>query len=283
MKADLHLHTTASDGRYSPEAVVRLAISVGFGIIAITDHDSIDGIEPALYEAKKHPDFTVIPGVEMSTDVPAGEVHILGYFIDYTNEGLKSRLKQLRDSRITRALSMIEKLKALGINVSWGRVKELAGEGSIGRPHIAQAMLERGYIRTFEEAFIKYIGRDGPAYAEREKFTPEEAVSFIKKMEGLAVLAHPDTIEDLDTMLNKLICAGTVGIEVYYDGYNATTTDKLLKLAYKHDLIPLGGSDYHGFGTESETPIGAVSVPVEHVQRLISLHNKLAISYHTQH
>ncbi|MCH8864708.1 MAG: rod shape-determining protein [Chloroflexi bacterium] len=177
-RVDLHLHTTASDGKYRPAEVVRRAAGLGLSVIAIADHDSVDGIAPALAAAKSFPGLTVIPCLEVSTDVPRGEVHILGYFIDYTSAELNAALAHFRDSREGRAKGMIDKLSGMGINIEWRRVKEIAGEGSVGRPHIAQAMLEKGYITSFKEAFDKYIAREGPAYVEREKMMPAEAVKL---------------------------------------------------------------------------------------------------------
>jgi len=181
-KIDLHIHSTVSDGRLSPAEVVHKSVELGLTIIAITDHDSVDGIVPALAAAKAFPQLKVIPNVEISTDVPQGEVHVLGYFIDYTDYELKATLERMRDSRKRRAQGMIAKLGNLGLYIDWQRVQEIAGSGSIGRPHIAQAMLEKGYIASIKEAFTKYISRDGPAYVEREKMTPAEAVELIFRL-----------------------------------------------------------------------------------------------------
>jgi len=163
------LHSTASDGRLTPEEVVRLAARLGLSAISITDHDSVDGVAPALQEARSHPPLLVIPGVECSTDVPHGDVHVLGYFIDYTNPELVIKLATFRNSRKVRAQKMIARLDTMGVHIEWKRVQEIAGAGSVGRPHIAQALHEKGYVSTVREAFNRYIGREGPAYVEREK------------------------------------------------------------------------------------------------------------------
>ena len=160
MKADLHLHTTASDGNLSPQELVRLAVDLDMDVIAITDHDCVDGIAPALDEAQRFPKLRVIPGVEVSTDVPHGEIHVLGYFITHLDSDLAATLERFRNSRQLRAQKMVEKLARLGVEVDWRRVKEVAGSGSIGRPHIAQVMLEQGYVSSSKDAFAKYIGRD---------------------------------------------------------------------------------------------------------------------------
>ncbi len=270
-RVDLHLHTTASDGKYRPAEVVRRAAGLGLSVIAIADHDSVDGIAPALAAAKSFPGLTVIPCLEVSTDVPRGEVHILGYFIDYTSAELNAALAHFRDSREGRAKGMIDKLAGMGINIEWRRVKEIAGEGSVGRPHIAQAMLEKGYITSFKEAFDKYIAREGPAYVEREKMMPAEAVKLIVRNNGLAVMAHPFTVADVEAMIVELKPAGLVGIEAYYKNYSAEGKSHLLGLAGKYDLIITGGTDYHGLDDTDEVMMGGADVPFEAVESLLAL------------
>ena len=203
--------------------------------------------------------------------MPAGEAHILGYFIDYTSDGLRSALERFRSSRLGRAQGMIAKLQALGIHIDWPRVQEIAGDGSIGRPHIAQAMLEKGYITSIKEAFTRYIGRDGPAYVEREKMTPVEAVSLILRSHGLPVLAHPFTVVDPEAMVIELKAAGMVGIEAHYNSYTTDETMSLLNLAERYQLIATGGSDYHGLDESNETMLGSVEVPMASAERLIAL------------
>ncbi len=274
MKFDLHLHSTASDGRLSPEDVVRTAAKLGLAVISITDHDSVDGIAPALKVAENHPPLRVIPGVECSTDVPRGEVHVLGYFIDYTNPELVIKLAAFRNSRKVRAQKMIDKLASMDVHIEWNRVQDIAGSGSVGRPHIAQAMLEKGYIPSLKEAFNRYIGREAPAYVEREKMTPEEVVELITRVGGLAVLAHPAEIDDLEHVIPRLQRVGLVGIEVYYNNYPLRTTQYLASLAHKHALVATGGSDYHGMDNATETPIGGVAIPPEGVERLFALNER---------
>ena len=270
-KVDLHIHSTASDGRLAPEDVVRKSAEGGLTVIAIADHDTVDGITPALVAAKAFPWLRVIPCVEISTDVPSGEVHMLGYFLDYTSQELQATLDRLRNSRRERGQGMVTKLGNLGIHIEWQRVQEIAGSGSIGRPHIAQAMLEKGYIASLKEAFTKYISRGGPAYVEREKMTPVEAVKLILQAKGLPVLAHPFTINDLETLVVELKAAGLVGIEAYYNGYTADEISRLVNLADKYGLIASGGRDYHGLDASSETVIGGVDVPIKSAEQLIAL------------
>jgi len=276
-KVDLHVHSTASDGRLSPEEVVRKAAELGLTVIALADHDSVDGIIPALKAAKGFPQLKLIPAVEVSTDVPSGEVHILGYFIDYTSSELAEALARFRDSRERRAQGMVAKLAQLGIQIEWQRVKELAGDGSIARPHIAQAMLEKGYISSIREAFDKYIARDGPAYVEREKLTPAQAVELIVQAEGLAVMAHPLTAPDPEAMIAELKKVGLVGLEAYYDGYTAEEISALVQLAERHGLITTGGSDYHGLDESDETMMGGVEVPMAAAEKLMALAGERAL------
>lgn len=270
MRADLHLHTTASDGKLEPHEIVSLAIKVGLDVISITDHDSIDGVIPALETARTFNSLRIIPGVEISTDVPNGEIHILGYFIDYTNDDLIQALREFREAREGRALKMIAKLRNLGKEIKWGRVRELARGGSIGRPHIAQALLEAGHIKTLSEAFEKYIGRQGPAYVERKKLLPQEAVRLIAAARGLPVLAHPTFTGDLnlDEVIIELKNAGLVGIEVYYDKYTAVEISRLEKVAERYRLISTGGSDYHAFNDGLETMIGEALTPSYSIEQL---------------
>jgi len=274
---DLHIHSTASDGKLSPEDLVGKAADLGLKVIALTDHDSVDGIPPALDAVKAFPRLTFIPGVEISTDLADGEAHVLGYFIDYTSRELASALERFRNSRQGRARGMVTKLGAMGIDIDWQRVQEIAGSGSIGRPHIARAMLEKGYIATFEEAFDKYIGHGGLAYVEREKMMPEEAVELILRSRGLPVLAHPFTVNNPEDMIKKLKAVGLVGVEVYYKDNTAAETGAMLALAERYGLIATGGTDYHGIGDSSEVMLGGVEVPLKAAERLIAMAGEQAL------
>jgi len=270
MKADLHVHTTASDGRFSPAELVAKAAGQGMEVMAITDHDSVEGVAPALEAVRAFPSLKVIPGVEIGTDVPDGEVHVLGYFINYLDDALVDKLADLRDSRRTRAKKMIAKLGHLGVHIEWERVEEIAGSGSVGRPHVAQAIMEKGYVQSLKEAFARYIGRDGPAYAEREKMTPQQVVELVVRVGGLPVLAHPADIEDLEEVIPRLQRAGLAGMEVYYNAYASVTIQHLASLARKHHLIATGGSDFHGLEHLTETPMGGVDIPPECIERLLA-------------
>jgi len=271
---DLHIHTTASDGKYSPDVIVAKAAETGLKYISITDHDTIDGITPAIKAAKSYPGLTLIPGVEISTDLADCEAHILGYFIDYASPDFQKELEKFRDSRLGRGQRMVAKLNELGIKIDWSRVQAIAGDGAIGRPHVAQAMLEKGYVKTFEEAFDKYIGHGGPAYVEREKMTPQEAVALILSAGGIPVLAHPFTVKDSEAMAAALKEAGLIGIEAYYKDNTPEQTAATLELAEKYSLIATGGTDYHGIDESKEVMIGGVEVPLEAAERLIAMAGK---------
>ncbi|MDD5190642.1 MAG: PHP domain-containing protein [Dehalococcoidales bacterium] len=270
-KIDLHIHTNASDGKYSPAEIVRKAAGLGLEAIAISDHDTVNGIKPALEAAQEFPKLNLIPAVELSTDVPSGEIHVLGYYIDYTNEEFEANLSNMRSSRLDRAHKIIAKLAELGMKIDYDRVQQIAGTGTLGRPHIAQALMEKGYIQDFKEAFSKYIGHGGPAYVERDKLTPVEAVQLIGHTGGLPVLAHPLTAGNVENIILELKPAGLVGMEVYYAAYAFEEVSPLLGLAYKHGLIATGGTDYHGIDSNSEMMMGGVDVPPRAVEQLTRL------------
>ena len=271
LRVDLHLHSTASDGRFSPADLIRKAAAEGLAFIALTDHDTVDGIAAALDAVQAFPMLRLIPGIEISTDIPEGEVHVLGYFIDHTNRNFQAALEKMRDSRWERARRMVTKLEKMSCPVDWERVREIAGGGTIGRPHIAQAMMERGYIEFFQEAFERYIGRDGPAYVEREKVTPSGAVELIVQAGGLPVLAHPLTIPEPEQLATKLQAVGLIGIETYYASYAAEDVQRLITIADRHNLVTTGGTDFHGINANAETLIGGVEIPEESVERLLAL------------
>jgi predicted metal-dependent phosphoesterase TrpH len=268
-QVDLHLHSSASDGCLSPAELVAEAARRGLEVIALTDHDTVDGIAPALAAAEDFPGLMVIPGVELSTEVDAGEVHVLGYFIDYDDVALNRRLIRMRNSRADRAQAMISRLEALGVDISWEHVQKIADGGSVGRPHLAQAMLEQGYVPSIREAFNGYLARGRPAYVGRQKLTPEAAVELIRQSDGLAVLAHPFTVADPEPLVIKLKAAGLAGLEAYYKDYDADTQRQLLEIADRHGLLVTGGSDYHGLEEDSDAELGGVEVPFSVVDRLL--------------
>ena len=265
---DLHTHSTASDGVYSPTELLHRVQEVGLRVVALTDHDTTDGIEEAASTAQAL-DIEFIPGIELNSDVSGGEVHILGYYLEYQRPAFQAILKVLRDARVRRGERMVERLNEEGVSITWERVREIA-QGSVGRPHIAQALMEAGYVKSINEAFEKYIGNGKPAYVPRYKLTPEDAVRLIVSANGLPVIAHPITLPGLDmlhTWLPGLKAAGLVGLETYYGPYTQQDEQALLALAHEYKLIPTGGTDFHGPGIHP-TPLGGRYVPYEAVEQL---------------
>jgi predicted metal-dependent phosphoesterase TrpH len=273
---DLHLHTTVSDGRLTPTELVQLAASKGLEIISVSDHDTTDGLAEAYQAVRAFPDLRIIPGIELSTDIPGDEIHLLGYFIQYENEDFQGILRRFREGRLERGRLMVEKLADLGIHIDWERVQEIAGDGSVGRPHIALAMVEKGYFKEPKDAFAQYLGRNGLAYVERKKMTPEEGVQMLAGVGGVAVLAHPAQLADLDNKVAQLKAAGLMGMEVHYAMYPPETIKHLSEVAERHGLIPCGGSDYHGLGNTGEPLPGTLGPPLETVERLEEAARKLA-------
>ena len=273
---DLHLHTLASDGRLSPTELVNLAASQGLKVVAVSDHDTTEGLAEAYRAAEQFPDLQIIPAIELSTDIPGDEIHMLGYFLQYEDDEFQVILRRFRAGRLERGRLMVEKLATLGLPVEWERVQEIAGDGSVGRPHIALAMVEKGYFKEPKEAFYDYLGRNGQAYVERKKMTPAEGAEMLARVGGSAVLAHPANLVDLDAKVAELKEAGLVGMEVHYAQYSPDTVDYLLSIARNHDLIPCGGSDYHGLGNSGEPLPGTLGPPMESVERLAEVSRRLA-------
>ena len=268
---DLHMHTTVSDGTLSPADLVRVLAATTLRIVAITDHDSLDGITEAKRELANHPNLTLIPGIELSSDDGDSEVHVLGYHLDETDPELHEVLAALHRNREGRGEIMVERLREMGFDITWERVVEISGGGVIARPHIARALLEKGYISEQREAFDKYIGRGMPAYIEREKMTPEEAVALIRRFGGVPVLAHPTYTVDPPALVAKLAALGLAGMEVYYKDYDADTVAELKALADRHNLLALGGSDFHNSGESDEVHPGLVGPPEENGHRLLEM------------
>ncbi len=281
---DLHLHSTASDGALRPADLMRLCLRLGLRYAALTDHDTVGGVDEAVAAAEGTA-LTVIPGVEISTDVARMEVHILGFYVNWQDAGFREKLDRLQRSRLDRGQRMVQRLEEIGRPVEWARVEQLAAGGSVGRPHIAQAMVERGYVADVPEAFQHYIGRNGPAYVDRYKLTPAEAIQTVLEAGGLPVLAHPIILEergkslgepsDLEERLPPLIAAGLVGIEARYPMYPAFMSEQLLQLAGRLGLLTTGGTDFHGWGGLTAPP-GDVWVPVSVVEAMQARHRRRA-------
>ncbi len=272
--ADFHTHSTVSDGRLTPSELVGLAYRNGVRIMSLTDHDIVDGLPEAFNAAARYADFTLVPGIEMSTDVEGGEVHILGHFIDWQDNAFRRRLSELQESRLGRARKMTERLRELGRPVEWERVESFAGEGAVGRPHIALALVEAGHVATVNEAFDRFLSRTGPAYVGREKLTPQQVIEIISGVGGFATLAHPREFgapEGFLPLLEELARDGLTGMEVYYQDYAPEDVESLRRIADSLGLIPLGGSDYHGLGGPRQREPGDIPLIMEPVERLLDL------------
>jgi predicted metal-dependent phosphoesterase TrpH len=266
-RIDLHTHSTASDGKLRPSEVVHLAASLGVGTLALTDHDTTDGVIEA-QQAGREMGVEVIAGVEINSEGEHGDAHILGYFIDPSEPRLQEQLEAVRDARVGRARGMLKKLAAMGLPLEWERIMAMAGDAaSIARPHIARAMIEAGYVATTQEAFDLYISNSGPAYVNRLRMTMCEAVGFIHGAGGVAVMAHPAESK-LVHLVARLVEAGLDGIEVYYPKHTPEQQSELLALARRYDLVTTGGSDFHALDDRSHGQIGGVEVPPGTVEKL---------------
>lgn len=264
MKIDLHIHTTYSDGLLTPAQVIREAFRLNLKAIAITDHDTIDGISPALNEAEKYHGLEVIPGVELSTDLDGEEVHILGYYLNYNDLNLRTTLVSFQQERKARLEKIITKLNSIGVDISIKDVFVKSHGASLGRPHVALAMIEKGYAGSVQEAFEKYLNKGKPAYVPREKLTPLNAINIIKQSNGIPVLAHPGLLGD-QSIINKILEYGIMGIEVIHSDHSPAQTAHYKKLALDNNLLLTGGSDSHG-----ETPLllGSLDVPLKYASKL---------------
>ncbi len=274
-KGDFHTHSTASDGRLTPTELVDLVASQGVQYHALTDHDSTQGIAEARAAAAKHANYHLIPGVEFGTDIEGAEIHMLGLFLSPDDTELQATLKELRDGRLDRGEGIVKKLREQGKMIEWSRVQEIAGDASVGRPHIAEALVEAGYVKKVADAFDTLLGRNGTAYVERLKMTPADAVQFVVARGGLACWAHPADMgmknDLIEPTLAELKEAGMQAMEVFYKDYSPTTVEMLRKLTEKYELLPLGGSDYHGiFGNDERLP-GDIPLPDSSVERLLEL------------
>ena len=264
---DLHVHSAASDGSLSPRELVAEAKAQGLRAIALTDHDTIEGLVEAL-AAGVEMGLEVIPGVEISADHDPGSMHILGYFIDHRHPRLDEQLRKLKQARAERNPQIIAKLQQLGLAITMAEVQKVSGGGQVGRPHIAQVLVQKGYVANFQEAFEKYIGNHGPAYVNKFRFAPQDAIAMITAAGGVASLAHPFTLEysslgHLKMILQQLREWGLTAIEVYYPEHPPERQAQYKKLAQELGLLTTGGSDYHGV-IKPEVKIGLVG-PNQHV------------------
>jgi predicted metal-dependent phosphoesterase TrpH len=258
---DLHTHTTASDGELAPRELVRAAARRGVRVLAITDHDSTDGLPEAVDETARHPPLTIVPGLEINCDVPGAEVHILGYYVDHEAAWFQDFLREQRAERVARVHRIAARLAELGMPIDPAEVLALVKEGSAGRPHVAQVMVQRGYVRSVREAFDRWLHAGGPAGVPRRRLTPVEAVAVIRRAGGVPVFAHPG-LADRDELVPELVAAGLMGIETYYAEHSAAQTAHYRDLCRRHGLVATGGSDYHGERSGRTTPLGHPPVPM---------------------
>jgi hypothetical protein len=267
MKADLHVHSSASDGTVTPGEVVELAAGSGVTHLALADHDTVEGI-PEAAEAARHAGIVLIPAVELSsTTVDRRDVHILGYFIDAGHPILKDRLAELRVARRSRAVAILESLVNAGIQLDLSEVLDHAGEGSVGRAHVARALVDAGYASSVPEAFKRLLGRGGPHYVPKVVQSPTEAMALIHAAGGLAFLAHPGVCDMGDTLVS-LVSEGLDGVEVYHSDHTAEQCAHFSALAETYGLLVSGGSDFHG--PEGPNPaIGSISLPRRDLERLM--------------
>jgi hypothetical protein len=266
MRIDLHVHSKFSDGLNTPTELVKMAVAKGLAAISLADHDCLDGVNEAL-AAGRESGLEVISGVELSCEFKGRDLHILGYGVDPGDVEFGEMLKRFRETRHTRGLKIIEKLNAMGVPIGAEEVMKKSGEGSLGRPHIAAVLHEKGVVSTPTEAFDKYIAEGGPAYVPKYKMTPGEAIRHIRAAEGLAFMAHPGIfLEDADE-LYELMAEGFDGIEIYHPGHNGETTRRLKAIAETHGLLVSGGSDFHGFSGR-DLPLGGLDIPYEVLEKI---------------
>ena len=291
---DLHVHSTCSDGTYTPTQLVDYAIKKGLSAFALTDHDTVDGLEEALQYAQAltlNPPTPgihiprVIPGIELSTDLQGQEVHVVGLFIDYHDPEFRSYLQEFLESRYKRNLEMCERLRGCGFSITYESLEERFPEAVLTRAHYARYLLEHGYVKSIKEAFDRYLGDHCPCYVPREKVTPFQAVSLIRRAGGVPVLAHPILYHMSDARLDQLVkdlkAAGLVGIEAIYSTYAPSEERQIRRLAEKYELLPSGGSDFHGEnkpGLDLGTGYGRLYVPEEILTALRKYHETTSSS-----
>ena len=251
VQEDLHIHTSASDGVKNPTEIVEVVSTTSLRLFSITDHDTISGLDEAESASRQHLGITFIPGIELSAQVDGEEVHLTCHFIDRRNKPLLTELDALLEDRETKAVQIVERLRELGLPVSWENVVVNAN-GAIGRPHIARAMIAEGYVDTISDAFKLYLSPGRPAYLSRRKLDGVYALELVSGAGGVATVAHPRTVANIEQVLATLAPNGLAGIEVYAEKYGSDRIDRYSALADRFGLIKSGGSDYHANNTQNE-------------------------------
>jgi predicted metal-dependent phosphoesterase TrpH len=263
--ADLHVHTIHSDGTYTPEQLVKEGLSRGISALGIVDHDTTEGLSEALAKAQGT-DLEIIPGVELTAQYENQEIHILGYFLDYRNKELLEKLKLMRQNRIERVYKIVDNLKELGLQLNPEVVFAISGKATVGRMHIARALVKEGLVGSTAEAFRKYIGDKSPAYVLGFRLSVLEAIKLIQHAGGVAVLAHPYMLHD-DELIAEFAGYGLDGIEVYYPEHSQAMVNFYLDLAKKLNLLVTGGTDFHG-SAKPDIKLGMIKIPLELVEKL---------------
>jgi predicted metal-dependent phosphoesterase TrpH len=265
-RADLHLHSKFSDGEDEPAELVRKASRKGLSVISIADHDTIEGVSEAVRAGEEF-QVEVIPAVELSTMFHNLDIHILGYLIDMENQRFNQALDRFARARRVRAEKMVKNLRAQGLSIDFADVEMLAGKGTIGRPHVALALIKRGVVRSFDEAFYNYIGTHCPAYVRKYELKPKEAIDLIHDAGGLAILAHPLVGRQGEAEIMELLDSGLDGMEFRHPRQSPEDSEKIRRIAEARGILITGGSDYHG---EKRGPctLGESTVPVRYVQAL---------------
>ncbi len=267
VQEDLHIHTTASDGVLTPSEIVDLVSRTTLRYFAITDHDTTSGLDEAEARSKHWSQITFIPGIELSAHVDGDEIHLTCHFIDRNNSALQTELHALMEDRATKAEQIVERLRELGMRLSWDAVTANA-DGAIGRPHIARAMIAAGYVDTVSEAFNLYLSPGCPAYVSRRKLDGMQALDLVSDAGGVATVAHPRTVRDIEHVLTILVPEGLAGIEVYAEKYKKDLINRYSSLAERFGLIKSGGSDYHANNTPNEVLPGMNGPPPGTVRNL---------------
>lgn len=265
-RADLHTHTFHSDGRLSPTELVRSARERGLQGLAITDHDTVDGVAEGMAAGRRW-GVEVVSGVELSVTVGETEVHLLGYFFDLEHEALRRHLDAFREARLERARQMVEKLQALGLPLTFEAVLAQADGGAVGRPHVALALVAAGLVETYQDAFELYLRDHAPAFVAKPLFPAEDALAMLHDAGGIGVLAHPGHWTS-DTVLMQLIRAGMDGLEVIHPSHDFMLTRYYRSVARDFGLIETGGSDYHGVRPADDDNFGRYSIPYPQFDRL---------------
>jgi len=275
---DLHLHSTASDGSDPPEALPALAVEAGLSAIALTDHDTTVGHEPCA-AACEAAGIRFVPGIELSAERgrPRGSMHILGYFIDPTDPTLAAVIEEVSGARRERAPQIVAKLNALRVAITLQEVEAQAGGAFIGRPHIAEVLRQKGYVKSIKDAFTRYLGQNAPAYVRKDNLPTDRAIEAIHAAGGLAVLAHPVQLRcedemDLQQTVQRLVDQGLDGLEIRHADHTPAQVQQYRQLAERLDLVTTGGSDYHGLA--KSIALGSQRVPREHLDQLDQRHQR---------